>query len=70
MNTNTIKGHVIYECGICECCHPWHWNGDCRDDANRFNPEDYAIFMGIRESDLDIRDMTERVKEDKREVER
>lgn len=25
-----------YECGICECIHPWDWNGDCRDDANRF----------------------------------
>jgi hypothetical protein len=26
----------FYECGICDCLHPWDWNGDCRDDANRF----------------------------------
>lgn len=25
-----------YECGICECLHPLQWDGDCRDDANRF----------------------------------
>ncbi len=26
----------FYECGICECIHPWEWNGDCREDAARF----------------------------------
>lgn len=25
-----------YECGICDHLHPWGFNGDCRDDANRF----------------------------------
>ena len=25
-----------YECGICECIHPWDFHGDCRDDNNRF----------------------------------
>lgn len=25
----------FYECGICGSNHPWDWNGDCRDDANR-----------------------------------
>lgn len=25
-----------YECGICECLHPRNWDGDCRDNANRF----------------------------------
>jgi hypothetical protein len=25
-----------YECEICGGVHPWDWNGDCRDDANRF----------------------------------
>lgn len=25
-----------YECGICGCWHPLDWDGDCRDDANRF----------------------------------
>lgn len=25
-----------YECGICGCYHPADWDGDCRDDSNRF----------------------------------
>lgn len=25
-----------YECGICGHYHPLEWDGDCRDDANRF----------------------------------
>lgn len=31
-----MKLPVYYECGICGHCHPWAFNGDCRDDANRF----------------------------------
>jgi hypothetical protein len=27
--------HALYECGICSCYHPWNWDADCRDDANR-----------------------------------
>lgn len=27
---------LFYNCGICDCYHPAEWNGDCRDDANRF----------------------------------
>lgn len=27
---------VYYRCGICDCYHPADWNGDCRDDANRY----------------------------------
>lgn len=26
----------FYECGICGDYHPWKWNGDCRDDDNRY----------------------------------
>jgi len=26
----------FYECGICECLHPARFDGDCRNDANRF----------------------------------
>lgn len=25
-----------YECGICEHLHPWIFDGDCRDNKNRF----------------------------------
>lgn len=36
MNADTPK---YYECGICGSLHPIAWNGDCRDDANRFEPQ-------------------------------
>ena len=26
----------FYECDICGHIHPWSWDGDCRDDDNRF----------------------------------
>ena len=29
-----------YECGICGQWHSIDWDGDCREDAARFNPED------------------------------
>ena len=63
---STIKDTIIYECGICSCYHPWSWNGDCRDDVNRFFPDEYAPFLGIDEFNLDIRDMTDRVEVDSR----
>lgn len=31
-----INRPQFYSCGICDHCHPIDWNGDCRDDANRF----------------------------------
>jgi len=55
---------IIYECGICDCYHPWDWEGDCRDDANRFMPEEYAEQIGVDEADLDIRTMEERIAAD------
>lgn len=32
------KGKLLkfYPCGICNCYHPHDWDGDCRDDDNRF----------------------------------
>lgn len=30
----------FYECGICGHYHPAGWNGDCREDANRFTQSD------------------------------
>ena len=26
----------FYNCGICGCWHPAEWDGDCREDKNRF----------------------------------
>ena len=63
---DTVKDLIIYECGICSWYHPWTWYGDCRDDANRFFPDEYAPFLGVDEFDLDIRDMTDRVEADER----
>jgi hypothetical protein len=63
--------HVIYECGICGCYHAWEFDGDCREDANRFGtPEDYMEARGIEEFDakgnlqLEVRSMDERVSAD------
>jgi hypothetical protein len=25
-----------YLCGCCECYHPAKWDGDCRENANRY----------------------------------
>lgn len=33
----------FYECGICDGIHPWGFNGDCRDDANRLTLDDLTF---------------------------
>jgi hypothetical protein len=30
---------LYYACEICGHNHPWSFNGDCRDDENRFTDE-------------------------------
>lgn len=44
----------VYECGICDCYHPWEWNGDCREDAARLIdlPADAEIYS--MEDRLDV----------------
>lgn len=66
--------HIIFECGICGCYHPWDFTGDCRDDGNRFaTPEDYLEAKCITEFDgfgnlqLEVRSMDERVAADEGE---
>ena len=44
-NNQPILGKVnimnkYYECGICEHLHPWNFDGDCRDDANRLRSDE------------------------------
>jgi hypothetical protein len=57
--------HILYECGICSCYHPWEFAGDCRDDENRFGgPEDYAKLLGLSEYDVDVRSTDDRVAAD------
>lgn len=55
---------IIYECDICSQYHPWEWEGDCRDDANRFSPDEYAARLGVDEFDLDIRTFDGRIDAD------
>ena len=43
----------FYECSICEHYHPWAWNGDCRDDLNRYHEDDLPI--GARVFSMDDR---------------
>ncbi len=28
-----------FECGICGCFHLWEFQGDCRDDSQRFTSD-------------------------------
>ncbi len=38
----------FYECGGCGAYHRADWNGDCREDENRFaSPEQMAIRLGL-----------------------
>ena len=30
---------AYYHCGICDQYHDIKWDGDCREDVARFNPE-------------------------------
>ena len=59
------NSHILYECGICSCWHPWSFSGDCRDDANRYNsPEEYEEAMHIPRGSCEVRLMEERVAAD------
>ena len=35
-----------YECGICDAMHRWEWDGDCRENNERFFdvPDDAEVF--------------------------
>jgi hypothetical protein len=43
------KGKLLkfYECGICGHCHPLTWDGDCRDDSNRFTNQELDDKYGV-----------------------
>jgi hypothetical protein len=55
----------LYECGICDCLHPWEFDGDCREDSERYaSPEDYAQRHGIKTETIDVLSREERQKAD------
>lgn len=46
---------TYYECGICDHMHDALWDGDCRENAARFNVEDIDALhgdMGWEEIDM------------------
>lgn len=53
---------VYYSCEICGALHPWKWNGDCRDDGNRFACETLDALHG--NNGWTERSMDERVEAD------
>ncbi len=40
-------GPRFYECGICGSYHYNYWNGDCREDAARFDVEELDERFGV-----------------------
>jgi hypothetical protein len=54
--------HELYECGICNELHPWNWDGDCREDANRFSSaDDYAARNDLTVDDVEVFSWAERL---------
>ena len=44
MTTTTIPN--FYQCGICDCLHRAAFNGDCRNDSERFAPHQLDKLYG------------------------
>ncbi len=51
---------VFYECGICGHLHPWDWDADCRDDANRYSMN----WIEDNNPQAEIREWSERLEAD------
>lgn len=52
---------ILYECGICDCLHPWNWNGDCREDQHRYaDASDYAERRSTPEHEIEVRSWLDR----------
>lgn len=49
------SGTIIYKCS-CGAYHPWAFDGDCRDDDNRYSsPEEYAEENRLDPDDIEVR---------------
>lgn len=44
----------FYECGICNCYHPAEWDGDCRDDDNRYAMDELDEIYGHYWTEVDM----------------
>lgn len=60
--SGSVTKRVYYECGICGHVHPWNWNGDCREDANRFSLND--LDDRFSEDGYELRSMEDRTAAD------
>ena len=57
MVTSHAAPYQFYECGAGTHFHPRGFDGDCRDDHNRFSLDElYEEFPGWEEVDEDIND--------------
>ena len=57
--------YVLYDCDICGGTHEWGYNGDCRNNSERYvDAEDYAARRKVNIKDIEVRDMEERVEAD------
>ena len=69
-----MSKRVLYECDICSGLHPWGWDGDCREDKNRFaSVEDYVEREGapyqagmeaLTVKDIEVKPMCDRLAAD------
>jgi hypothetical protein len=56
-----VPAHTLYECGGCDCLHPWEFDGDCRDDSNRYgDSSDYAKKMQIANEQVSVLSASDR----------
>ena len=47
--------YVLSDCGSCGAFHPVVFEGDCRDNQNRFyTVKDYAHTLGVEEDKINI----------------
>lgn len=61
--------HTLYECGCCDSLHPWTFNGDSREDSNRYaNVSDYAERNKIEESKINVLSADDRASADSGEL--
>lgn len=59
--------YTLYECGICDCLHHWEFEGDCREDDERYgDTQDYRERnnLTVNDWDIEVRSWEERTEAD------
>ena len=56
--TRTKAKPKFYDCGICGSYHPANWDGDCRDDAHRFDGDTLDRTYGLNWEEVEMPDGT------------